>query len=187
MPGVSCKAVAIQNSSEWPCSMCPFPQLRLVGVRTSYIYFSNISWTPWVLDPITNPYLGPSSWLHPVSPWGKAMQHENHFKDFPVSPGHPNRFWPSLLYKLITESLLCLDHYSLKQEMVFNHIWHGLSSHSESNSNLYFACSTFHLLFNAFNSSFQNPAYFLVNSVNFSKSHHLRFSSDRQQITVVVK
>ena len=67
MPGASCKAVAIQNSSEWPCSMCPFPQLRLVGVRASYIYFSNISWTPWVLNPITNPYLGPPSWLHPVS------------------------------------------------------------------------------------------------------------------------
>ena len=30
-------------------------------------YFSNISWTPWILDPITNPYLGPSSWLYPVS------------------------------------------------------------------------------------------------------------------------
>ena len=43
------------------------PWLRLVGLRTSYIYFSNISWTPWVLDPITNPFLGPSSWLHPTS------------------------------------------------------------------------------------------------------------------------
>ena len=42
MPEVSCKAVAVQNSSEWPCSMCPFPQRRLVGVRTSYIYFSLI-------------------------------------------------------------------------------------------------------------------------------------------------
>ena len=66
-PGVSCKAVATQNSSEWPCSMCPFPQRRLVGVRASYIYFSNISWTPWVPDPIINPHLGPPSWLHPVS------------------------------------------------------------------------------------------------------------------------
>ena len=46
MPEGSCKAVAVQNSSEWPCSKCPFPQLRLVGVRTFYIYFSNISWTP---------------------------------------------------------------------------------------------------------------------------------------------
>ena len=27
------------------------------------LYFFNISWTPRVLDPITNPYLGPSSWL----------------------------------------------------------------------------------------------------------------------------
>ena len=41
--------------------------LRLVGVRTSYIHFSNISWTPGVLDPITNPFLGTSSWLHPAS------------------------------------------------------------------------------------------------------------------------
>ena len=37
---VICKTLAIQNSSEWPCSMHPIPQLRLVGVRTSiYIYF----------------------------------------------------------------------------------------------------------------------------------------------------
>ena len=45
---VICKTVAIQNNSQWPCSMRPIPQLRLVGVRTSYIYFffSNISWTP---------------------------------------------------------------------------------------------------------------------------------------------
>ena len=47
VPGVSCKAVATQKSSEWPCSMCPIPTpLRFVVVRTSYIYFSNISWTP---------------------------------------------------------------------------------------------------------------------------------------------
>ena len=25
LPGVSCKAVATQNSSDWPCSMCPIP------------------------------------------------------------------------------------------------------------------------------------------------------------------
>ena len=43
------------------------PWLRLVGVRTSYIHFSNISWTPRALDPIINPFLGPSSWLHPAS------------------------------------------------------------------------------------------------------------------------
>ena len=76
MPGVSCKAVATQNSSEWPCSMCPFPWLRLVGVRTSYIYFSNISWTPWALDPITNPFLGPSTWLHPASILLQTNQNE---------------------------------------------------------------------------------------------------------------
>ena len=44
MTKISCKTVVMQNSSQWPCSMCPIPQLRLVGVRTSYIYiFSNIS------------------------------------------------------------------------------------------------------------------------------------------------
>ena len=35
---VICKTVAIQNNSESPCSMHPIPQLRLVEVRTSYIY-----------------------------------------------------------------------------------------------------------------------------------------------------
>ena len=29
----------MQNSSQWPCSMCPIPQFRLVAMRTSYIYF----------------------------------------------------------------------------------------------------------------------------------------------------
>ena len=43
------------------------PQLRLVGWGHPIYIFSNISWTPWVLDPIKNPYLGPSSWLHPVT------------------------------------------------------------------------------------------------------------------------
>ena len=63
VPGVSCTAGAIQNSSEWPCSMCPFHQLRLVGVRASYIYFFLIFpgylefWTPLQI-PIWGPPLG---------------------------------------------------------------------------------------------------------------------------------
>ena len=67
MPEVSCTAVAIQNSSQWPCSTCPIPQLRLVGVRTSYIYFSLIFpghsefWTLFQI-PICPPH-----WLHPVT------------------------------------------------------------------------------------------------------------------------
>ena len=62
-PGASCKAVAIQDSSEWPCSMCPFPQLRLVGVRTSFINISLVFpghlefWTPLQI-PIWAPPLG---------------------------------------------------------------------------------------------------------------------------------
>ena len=35
---VICKTVAMQNSSQWPCSTHPIPQLRLVGVRASYIF-----------------------------------------------------------------------------------------------------------------------------------------------------
>ena len=69
MPEVSCIAVATQNSSEWPCSMCPFPELRLVGVRTSYIYFSNISWTPWVLDPHYKSLFGALLLAYPVTVW----------------------------------------------------------------------------------------------------------------------
>ena len=53
---VICKTVTMQNNSQWPCSMCPIPQFRLMGVRTSHIF--NISWTSWVLDPITNPSFG---------------------------------------------------------------------------------------------------------------------------------
>ena len=29
---------AIQNNVQWPCSMCPIPQFRPVGVRTSHIF-----------------------------------------------------------------------------------------------------------------------------------------------------
>ena len=52
MPEASCTAAAMQNCSEWPYSMCPFPQLRLVRVKTTYIFFSLIFpkhpefWTP---------------------------------------------------------------------------------------------------------------------------------------------
>ena len=67
---VICKAVAMQNSSQWPCSMCTILQLRLVGVRTSYIFFSNVSWTPWVLDPITYSLFGPP-------PLGCTLLHYN--------------------------------------------------------------------------------------------------------------
>ena len=35
---VICKTVAIQNNFQWHCSMSAIPQLRLVGVRLSYIY-----------------------------------------------------------------------------------------------------------------------------------------------------
>ena len=46
------------------------PWLRPVGARTSYIHFSNISWTPQVLDPITIPSWGPPlgcTLFHPLS------------------------------------------------------------------------------------------------------------------------
>ena len=31
VPGVSCTAVAVQNTSEWPCSMCPIPPAQTGG------------------------------------------------------------------------------------------------------------------------------------------------------------
>ena len=60
MPEVSYKAVAIQNSSQWPCSMCPIPQLRFVGVKTSYIYFFLIfPGHPEFWSPLHIPIWGP--------------------------------------------------------------------------------------------------------------------------------
>ena len=35
MPEGIYKTVAMQNNSQWLCSICPIPQFRLVGVRTS--------------------------------------------------------------------------------------------------------------------------------------------------------
>ena len=43
------------------------PPAHACGDEDILYIFSNISWTPWVLDPITNPYLGPSSWLYLVN------------------------------------------------------------------------------------------------------------------------
>ena len=68
-PEVGCKSVAIQNNSQWPCSMRPIPS-RLVGVRTSYIFFVLLLfpghpefWTPLQI-PIWAP---PQPWLCPVT------------------------------------------------------------------------------------------------------------------------
>ena len=64
MTEVSCKAVAMQNSSEWPCSISPILQLRFVGVRTFSLYFFFLIfpghpefWTPLQI-PIWGPPLG---------------------------------------------------------------------------------------------------------------------------------
>ena len=71
------------------------PLLRLVGVRTSYIYFSNISWTPWALGPITNPFLGPSSWLHPASVGEFSKGWEQLYRTYGLVPYHV-RLWDGL-------------------------------------------------------------------------------------------
>ena len=63
VPEVICKTVAMQNNdSQWPCSMCPIPRLRLVGVRTSYIFLIFPGhpefWTPLQI-PIGGPLAAP--------------------------------------------------------------------------------------------------------------------------------
>ena len=63
---VICKTAAIQNNSQWPCSMCPIPQLRLVGVRTSYIYIFFLLDTLSSGAHYTSP-LAPHTQLHPVT------------------------------------------------------------------------------------------------------------------------
>ena len=71
-PEVSCKAVAMQNSSQWPCSLCPIPQLRVVWVRTSYIYiyiyiFLIFPEHPEFWTPLQIPIWAPPPWLHTVT------------------------------------------------------------------------------------------------------------------------
>ena len=99
MPEVSCTAVAIQNSSEWALLHVSLPPAQACGGEGILYVFFNISWTPWVLDPITNPYLGPPSWLHPVThiqrvqrPWNDLsgalhVQLENHNSTIKVMRG----------------------------------------------------------------------------------------------------
>ena len=55
--GLSAKLLLYKTALNGPAPCVPSPSSDW-GVRTSYIFFSNISWTPWVLDPITNSYLG---------------------------------------------------------------------------------------------------------------------------------
>ena len=72
---VICKTVAIENKSQWPCSMLPIPQLRLVGVRTSYIYFFQYFLDTLSTGPHYKSLFGGPPWLHPVTlplPWLKA-------------------------------------------------------------------------------------------------------------------
>ena len=75
---VSCKAVAMQNSSEWPCSMCPFPQLRLVG--------GSRTWCPGNIRKI---YKGCP---HPHKPEPGGMGH--------MEQGHAELFWVATALQL---------------------------------------------------------------------------------------
>ena len=65
MPRVICKTVAMQNNSQWPCSMYPIPQFILVGVRTSYIFYISLDSLSSV--PHCKFLFGGGPWLHPVT------------------------------------------------------------------------------------------------------------------------
>ena len=57
-----CKTVAMENNSQCPCSLCPIPHLRLVGVMTSHIYLlDTLSSGPHYKSLFGGP------WLHPVT------------------------------------------------------------------------------------------------------------------------
>ena len=79
MSGVSCTAVAVQNSSQWPCSMCPFPSSDLWGwgdpIYIFLIFPGHLEfWTPLQILA-----WGPPSWLHPVTPLLLLPQHQKLF------------------------------------------------------------------------------------------------------------
>ena len=60
MPEVSCKAVAMQNSSQWPCSMCRIPPVQTCeGEDILYIYFlDTLSSGPYYKSLFAPPPLG---------------------------------------------------------------------------------------------------------------------------------
>ena len=66
--GLAAKLLLPKTAMNGPVLCVPSPLAQACGGEDIlYIYISNISWTPWALDPITNPFLWPSSWLHPAS------------------------------------------------------------------------------------------------------------------------
>ena len=60
----------MQNSSQWPCSTCPIPQSRLVGMRISYTFL--FPGHPEFWTPLQN-LLWEESWLHPITKGFEAL------------------------------------------------------------------------------------------------------------------
>ena len=58
------KLLLCKTTLNGPAPCIPSPSSDMWG--WGHPIFFNISWTSWVLDPITNPYLG-APWLHPVT------------------------------------------------------------------------------------------------------------------------
>ena len=56
---LAAKLLLCKTALNGPDPCVPSPAQTGRGEDIIYIFFSNISWTPWVLDPITNPYLPP--------------------------------------------------------------------------------------------------------------------------------
>ena len=65
--GLAAKLLLHKTALNGPVPCVPSPLAQACGGEDILHIFFNISWTPWALDPITNPFLGPSSWLHPAS------------------------------------------------------------------------------------------------------------------------
>ena len=67
-PEVSCKAVAVQNSSQWPCSMCPIPPAQTGGGEDIiYILFSLIFPEHPESGTHYKSLFGDPPWLHAVT------------------------------------------------------------------------------------------------------------------------
>ena len=64
---LSAKLLLFKTTPNGPAPCVPSPKLRLVGVRTSYIYFFNISWTLSSGPHYKSLFASPLPWLHPVT------------------------------------------------------------------------------------------------------------------------
>ena len=114
--GLAAKLLLSKTALNGPVPCVPSPLAQACRGEDILYIFSNISWTLWVLDPITNPFLGPSSWLHPASPWPtfsfphwhkNCKRQEPTVRNWLIFSSFPYRWFSPPPFPALNGNLLC--------------------------------------------------------------------------------